>query len=139
MTHDPVDQKLYIFGGITDIKQNDIWEFDLKTQRWTEIHAVSNFYPSPRSGSFILRLKNKPKILLFGGDTSYGPIVDLWEFDINYQSVMYIQWELLKYSGTPPPRAYYRPVCAFTHENKDYIAVYGGQTDKANVRDLYLY
>lgn len=139
MTHDPIDQKLYIFGGISDRKLNDMWQFDLKTQKWSEIHAVSNFYPSPRSGSFIMRLKDKPKILLFGGDTSYGPIIDLWEYDIKYQTVIYIQWEILKLSGTLPPRAYYSAICSFSHKNKNYIAVYGGDDEVDYVHGLYLY
>jgi hypothetical protein len=139
MTHDSIDQKLYIFGGISDRKLNDMWEFDLKTQRWAEIHSVSNFYPSPRSGSFLLRLKDKPKILLIGGDTSYGPIFDMWAYDIQDQSVIYIQWEILEYTGAPPPRAYNKAVCAFTHENKDYIAVYGGSNQKGYVKDLFMY
>lgn len=138
MTHDSIDQKLYIFGGVSDSKLNDMWEFDLETKLWAELHVVSELRPGPRSGSYLLRLRDKPNILLFGGDTPYGPISDLWVYDIEYQTVNYMQWKILEYLGKPPPRAYYRAICAFSHESKNYMAVYGGANKDNFEKSLYL-
>lgn len=125
-TYDSIDSKLYIYGGVLDSKMHDMWEFDLTTNRWTELHTVSELRPGPRASPFLLRLQDQRKILLFGGDTAYGPISDLWTYDIDYQTVKFTQWKTLEYSGTPPPRSFYRAICHFTHRNKDFIAVYGG-------------
>lgn len=90
IAHDPIDNKLYIYGGLSDSKLSDMWEFNLETNTWTELHVVSELRPGPRSESFLLRLKDKRKLLLFGGITSYGPVSDLWTYDIEYQAVICI-------------------------------------------------
>jgi hypothetical protein len=137
-TLDKFDSKLYIYGGISVSMFSDLWEFDLLTNKWTEIHSPSVLKPGPRSGSFLTRLKAQRKLLLLGGDTSNGPISDIWLYDIDNQTVALIQWKLVDDKGTPPPRGYYKSVTEFVHDSKQYIAIYGGGTDKGFSTRLFL-
>lgn len=118
--------KLYVYGGRYESPLEDMWEFDLNTETWREIHHTSSTSPGPRSDPQIVALDND-KILLFGGNTKSGPVSDLWEFDIENQYVIYIQWKFVNNSGAPPPRSYYRAICDYEEGNKKYLAVYGGR------------
>ena len=86
-TLDKVDSKFYVYGGKSGNLFSDLWEFDVKKNKWTEIHSPSVLKPGPRSGSYLTRLTSQRKLLLLGGDTSYGPISDTWLYDIDYQTV----------------------------------------------------
>jgi hypothetical protein len=83
-------RKLYLYGGKSDYRFDDMWEFDLNSNIWSEIHPASVLKPGPRSSPFITSLKDEDKIVLFGGDTSAGPISDVWLYDIENQSVIVI-------------------------------------------------
>ncbi len=83
-------EKLYLYGGKSDYRFDDMWEFDLNSNIWSEIHPASVLKPGPRSSPFITSLKDEDKIVLFGGDTSAGPISDVWLYDIENQSVIVI-------------------------------------------------
>ena len=138
-TVDSSSRKLFIYGGRLGNMYDDLWEFDLDTQRWTEIHPGVVLTPGPRSDAFMRVLQNQREILLFGGDTSTGPISDVWLYDIENESVIYIQWKLVDDKGKSPPRAFYRSVCKYLHQGKEYIAVYGGQGKTGLVHNLYMY
>jgi hypothetical protein len=86
-TLDKFDSKLYVYGGTFEDKLSDLWEFNLITNKWTEIHPASVLNPGPRSSPFLTRLISQRKILLLGGITSNGPISDIWLYDIDYQTV----------------------------------------------------
>lgn len=88
LTINPNGDKLYIYGGKSEYRFSDMWEFDLITKTWSEMHPVSILKPGPRSNAFITSFRDQRKIVLFGGDTSNGPISDIWLFDIENQSVM---------------------------------------------------
>lgn len=119
-------KKLYIYGGYSESFTKDMWEFDLTTSRWQELYPTSILTPGPRSQAFITTLQSQNKILLFGGNTESGPVSDLWLYDIENQSVRFIQWRAVDDKGSVPIRAYYRSVCYYIHEGKEYLAVYGG-------------
>ena len=119
-------KKLYVYGGYGDSFTDDMWEFDLLTSRWNELYPTSILTPGPRSQTFITTLRSQDKILLFCGNTKNGPVSDLWLYNIENQSVRYIQWKIVDDNGTIPIRTYYRSVCYFIHKDKEYLAVYGG-------------
>ena len=130
---------LYIYGGRSDIKHSDMWKFDLTTPTWTKIHPASVLTPGPRSSSFMTTLKDdRSKILLFGGDNSNGPISDVWIYDTDNESVIYIQWKLIDDKGKAPPRAFGRSICDYMHNGKQYLAVYGGKNRTDLVRSLFM-
>lgn len=89
-TLDKFDSKLYMYGGISINNFGDLWEFDLIKNEWREIYPASVLNPGPRSGPFLTRLINQRKILLLGGNTSNGPVNDIWLYDIDYQTVVFI-------------------------------------------------
>jgi host cell factor len=60
--------KLYIFGGMDEdnTKFCDLWELDLQTETWKEIHLPDGSpMPGPRSGHSASIFKNK--MYIFGG------------------------------------------------------------------------
>ncbi len=63
---------------------------------------------------------------------------DLWEFDINNQYVIYSQWKVVNDSGELPPRSYYRAVCNYEKDGKQYLAVYGGAGLNEYIQTLYM-
>jgi hypothetical protein len=136
--HDSTYNKVYIYGGRSQIFHNDLWEFDLTTNTWEEIHPASIIGPGNRANTFITVLEDSRQIVLFGGNNDSGPISDVWVYDLDSEVVMFIQWQIAATKGKAPPRAYYRSVCDFIHEDKHYIAVYGGRGKISYSRSLYL-
>ncbi len=90
LTYDSDSRKLYIYGGRLANRFDELWSFDLLTQRWSEIHPSSTLSPGPRSDSYIKYLPGRGKILLFGGDTVKGPTSEVWLYDIARERVFYI-------------------------------------------------
>ena len=87
-TVDSQSSKLYVYGGGSEVKHSDMWEFDLNTQRWSQIHPGSIYNPGPRSDTFITALQDNKNIILFGGDTDNGPISDVWIYNIENETVI---------------------------------------------------
>ena len=86
---DSYENKLYVFGGNYIYPKDEMWEFDLATKRWSEIHFTSSLNPSARYKSPLFSLEDSRKLLLFGGVTKQGPVSDLWLFDIEHHAVKY--------------------------------------------------
>jgi hypothetical protein len=59
-----------------------MWEYNLATNQWKEIHSPSVIVPGPRYSATMQSLPGGKLIALFGGVTSKGPISDLWVFSI---------------------------------------------------------
>ncbi|UYP47573.1 hypothetical protein NEF87_003858 [Candidatus Lokiarchaeum ossiferum] len=79
---------ILLFGGMNVIdvsRMNDMWEFNLETEKWEElVLAVS---PSPRSDMSMYYDDSLNKVFLFGGYSPYGSkLSDMWEFDIRNQT-----------------------------------------------------
>ena len=127
-----------MYGGRSEYIHNDLWEFDLSTKLWNEIRSVSAMNPGARSGAYMTVLEESRQILLFGGDTVDGPISDVWLYDIEGETVIFMQWQLAATKGKAPPRAYYRAVCGYIHDGKRYIAVYGGKNRTDYVKSLFM-
>ena len=83
-------QKIYIYGGRFETLLGDMWEFDLSSNQWSVIHTSSTLNPGPRSEAYLFPIEAAGKIIMFGGNSLTGPVSDLWEFDINHESVSYI-------------------------------------------------
>lgn len=138
VAYDLVTNKLYLYGGMSEFKSADMWEFDINTNRWNEIHSSSSFSPGARSRPFITILEDSRKLLLFGGNSDAGPVSDLWVYELVSENVIFIQWRLIDYKGTAPPRAYYRSVCDYIHNGKRHIAVYGGMGKSEYITSLFM-
>lgn len=70
-----------------------MWEFDLSTKSWHEIHPASGMRPGARSGAYLTVLDESRQIVLFGCDTDTGPISDVWLYDMDSEIVTFIQWQ----------------------------------------------
>jgi hypothetical protein len=126
VVYDSANNKLYIYGGRSQIIYGDMWEFDLTTNIWSEMHPAGTMTPGPRFESYLVMLESSRQIVLFGGSTESGPISDVWLYDIDSEMVKFKQWKIVDTKGKYPPRAYYRSVCNYIHQGKHYLAIYGG-------------
>jgi hypothetical protein len=131
------ENKLYLYGGRKDVIYGDMWEFDLNSKIWSEIHPGSIMSPGPRYNTHLVMLEKSRQFVLFGGETESGPISDVWLYDIDSEIVKFMQWKLVDTKEKSPPRAYYRAVCDYIHEGNHYIAVYGGLGKSGYVKSLY--
>ena len=115
---------------------SDMWEFDLTSLKWSQMHPATTMSPGKRSNSFLTIIEGSRQIVLFGGDTESGPISDVWVYDIDSEIVRFIQWQLIETKGKAPPRAYYRTVFDYSHNGNHYIAVYGGKGRSGYLKSL---
>ena len=89
--------RLIVFGGSTSQgRTNDLWEFDLQSQRWTQLgqSTSSAAFPGPRSDAAAVfvngpnqaggaRVLAKPEYLvIFGGNDGRQALSDVWLIDI---------------------------------------------------------
>jgi hypothetical protein len=86
LVYDSSSQKVYIYGGRSNSFYSDMWEFDLTSKTWTEMHSPG-MNPGARSRPFMTMLEDSREILLFGGDTNSGPISDVWLYDLSGEIV----------------------------------------------------
>ena len=138
LVYDSNTAKVYVYGGRSQVIHEDMWEFDLSTNIWKEMHPASVMRPGPRSGAYLTMLEDSGQIVLFGGDTESGPISDVWLYDLDSEIVIIIQWKLVDTKGKAPPRANYRAVCDYIHDGKNYIAVYGGKGRYDYIKSLHM-
>jgi hypothetical protein len=138
LAYDSTSDKVYIYGGRSEIFHKDFWEFDISSNTWEEIHPASTMSPGERSGVFMAVLEESRQIVLFGGSGESGPISDVWLYDLDSEIVMFIQWQLAATKGKAPPRADSPSVCDYIHEGKHYIAVYGGNGRSNYIHSIYM-
>jgi hypothetical protein len=87
IAYDSRANKVYIYGGKTDVILSDTWEFDLNSQVWSQVHPSGTMNPGGRSNSLLIMLEESRQIILFGGDTESGPVLDVWVYDIDSEDV----------------------------------------------------
>jgi len=138
LAFDSTSRKIYIYGGRSEIKHIDMWEFDLATQTWSEIQPATPLNPGARSDAFITILEDARQLVLFGGDAEGGPVSDIWVFDLDSETVIFNQWRSIDTKGKAPPRGYYRAVCKYSKGEKQYIAVYGGIGRRSKLKTLHM-
>lgn len=83
------DDRLYVFGGILPTFEglNDLWSYDLNTNRWTQlIPDGAKGSPPPRYEAATGAGAVGGKLLLYGGESinglGYAVLGDTWEFDL---------------------------------------------------------
>ena len=76
------NNKMVVFGGgyTGDNYLNDVWEFDLTTNTWSNITPTDETAPKVRSGHTSIYYNNK--MIVFGGISGSERLNDLWEFDL---------------------------------------------------------
>ena len=84
LAYDPARAKVVLFGGISTKAQRDLWEWDGATGSWTDRTptAFPAAWPSARVGHTLVWDNARQRVVLFGGDTTYGVwLQDVWEWD----------------------------------------------------------
>ena len=69
---------MIVFGGFVDSgRENDLWEFNFETGKWTEISPITKETPCKRSGHSAVVYMNK--MYVFGGvDDEINRLNDFW-------------------------------------------------------------
>lgn len=88
---------VYLFGGFSDVRLNDMWKFDPETLRWTAIDA-SGFLPTPRDCATLVADAAGERLILFGGYTSCR-VNEVFTFDVASES-----WARVPTTLPPSPR-----------------------------------
>jgi len=98
------NDKIIIFGGVSynddgsvDAYYNDIWQYDIPSQTWTELESENG--PEARSGSFAVIYNDK--MIVYGGSAFIDnddntDFYDLWQYNIEDQT-----WEELQSTDDP--------------------------------------
>lgn len=129
------DGKLYVFGGIsaTFSQFNDLWEFDLETNAWTQLNTTTvgddtNEPPPVRdaASSHIANDEDDGKVVLYGGlvvgATGFEFLQDVWTLDL-----VNLEWEELSPRANTPQFITY----AATGRIDDTFYIYGGDIPSA--------
>ncbi|MDQ3915671.1 MAG: galactose oxidase [Actinomycetota bacterium] len=85
-----IGNRMYIFGGVTAPAfetLNDLWVYNLETNRWTELTANgAASSPPPRHVAQAGKRPVQGKLVLYGGESSlasgFRTLADTWQFDL---------------------------------------------------------
>ena len=121
MTYDSNTGKIILFGGCWSINSpyNDTWEYDLKTNTWTEIEAEAP--PAGRYDHSVVHSPTDEKVLLFGGRADGENLNDTWLYDTNARV-----WTKGDPAEFPPARSAHGVVYDGRHER---VVLFGGKGD----------
>jgi len=121
IAHAYTSAKLYIYGGdrSSGDHSNDIWEFNLTNNTWSQLHDGTGTAPVGSYGATMLY--NNNYIYIFSGHkTSAGITDETWKFNLTNNT-----WSQLSLSSTPGKK--YSPAYATDASNNLYI--HGGYDD----------
>lgn len=105
--HDPVRDRMLLFGGYRGQVMNDVWEFPLTGRGEWENVPIHGLKPSPRAGAAAVYDSLRDRMVIFGGWNSEtdpratgaptGPIFDdVWVFSLSDRT-----WTKLEPTGSP--------------------------------------
>lgn len=79
---------LYMFGGysLSHGILNDIWEYNLDTQRWTQLIPQTEEQPAPRYFHAAVCVPTTRAMYVFGGLIERtGAVKEMWKFSIDHK------------------------------------------------------
>ncbi len=83
-TYDPTRDRMILFAGqpgdFQTLAFNDLFELDLSSGEWDELHAGGVDAPFTRMHPHLQYDVTRDRLVLFGGHTDIGDDNDLWEF-----------------------------------------------------------
>ena len=87
-----IDNKVYLYGGLSTSFNNDIWCYDIAFNKWEKIKCKNskNDEPVPRFGHSSIIINNN--LIIFGGETpknNLKPIEDLIVYNIENKKFTY--------------------------------------------------
>ena len=123
-------QQMLLYGGCSSgfgpCPQGDLWSFDLKTERWTELK--SSVTPDPRQWYATAFDESRGRMIVWGG-SGRSLLNDWWEYDPAAN-----QWAQIQVAG---PEARSRHEAVFVPQSGE-TYFFGGQlTSGAYTNELY--
>lgn len=131
MIHDPVRDRMLVFGGIQDDNGllNDVWALNLAGPSWSKINPQGGQDPPAREWTAGVYDPVGDRIVLFGG-LGAGPLGDVWALSLSGTP----SWSHLNPSGGPPSPRYLH--CAVRIPGSNEMFVIAG-TDSTLYGDVW--
>jgi N-acetylneuraminic acid mutarotase len=82
MVYDPINQRIFLFGGRTTTPQNDVWVYYYGNNTWVELSTTNN--PGTRYWHGMVYDSHYHKVIVFGGRHTGAPgdaLEDTWIFN----------------------------------------------------------
>jgi len=129
---DPVDRKMVIFGGQTgSARLNDIWEFDIDANTWTDITPGAGSAPALRRTPVSVYDPVGHRMITWSGQgAGNGFFNDVWEFDLTANA-----WSEFAPAGGPP-NIRYGAAGAFDPVAGD-LVTFAGFTNQGRFDDVW--
>ncbi|MDE1820180.1 MAG: hypothetical protein KGJ23_07445 [Euryarchaeota archaeon] len=128
MLWDPTTHRFELFGGC-DPCSNSVWSYDPWNTTWTLVATGS--VPSPRDGAVWVYDPVQRLDVLFGGDSSTGPLLDAWTYNATL-----VQWSNDPYQ--PGPSARYASAATWIdNPSNETLLVAGGNNGMGSVNDMW--
>jgi hypothetical protein len=134
MVHDPVADRLLVFGGRRGSTwYDDVWSLDLSgtTAQWSAVATIGT-RPSPRDAHVAVYDAARHRIVLFGGRGPSGELQDAWELALSGSTP---EWRALTPSGDLPPAR--REHVGVFDPVADRLVVFGGATAAASGETIH--
>jgi galactose oxidase-like protein len=104
--YDPIGQRMIIYGGIGGFSgstTNNLWSFDLKTQRWRNMKGAD--VPRRELHSAVYDERGKRMVVFGGADRTHLDLYEVWALDLDPSSPTFEKWQNLTVEeGHPPGR-----------------------------------
>ena len=136
--YSPSANALLVFsGGGNNEKKNDLWEFNFTSNLWREVVTISQYLPGKsylaeriNSGGFCSHFG--AYFYIFGGNSNYGFMNDMWVYDIYA-----LTWEVINTVNVPQARYRYG-YTSYVRGLNEYFAVFGGSYIYGEDNNLYM-
>lgn len=89
LVYEATSNSLVLYGGYSTKFHDDTWSFDLDSQTWERLVLVTSTSPGARINSFLFTVRSTNYIYLFGGKTERGPVIDMYVFNLQSQTVKF--------------------------------------------------
>ena len=116
MTYDAAESEVLLFGGFSQsrlVVVNDTWSY--RAGEWTD-RSKGALAPSPREGAAFCYDPDLGLPVLFGGDTNFAPLRELWEYNGSV-------WTAAHLANAPSARS---GIGMIWDQPDDYVMLFGG-------------
>lgn len=137
---DKQSNQLFLFGGMAEGGDllNDLWAFDLESQKWARKAVISQVWPEARHsyGCFVDEVKRD--LYIFGGETEKVVLNDLWAFSLTTLTVLLTQWTPKLSLGEVPPASSWFAYSRYEEGGLPKFAITCGQQMDAFYNSIYV-
>jgi hypothetical protein len=129
--YDPIGQRFIVFGGKSSGgNRNDVWAYDLRQNRWTELSSAAGAAPAPRFTPNAVYDPAGYQMIVWSGQSGGGFHNDVWAFDLASH-----QWSEFTPSE-PRPNIRYGAASVFDPLERD-LVTFAGFTDQGRFEDTW--